>query len=250
MRPFAAVLALALCANPTPACEKFALPPTGLPEGIVAFEGTVEGFLVETVAPGGRTFEAPGLAVRVDAPLVGAKAGSAVRLIPLGTGLDCGPTARDARDVREQYPVGARVSVVARAAPGDVGLLWTQADDLGHVARIPDAVPRSEDGLLDFADHRRSTPRAEEGLASAWAKAHRNWFEDFEYVRALAALEAAASRESRVGILRRLGSYRRFCTGNEELGDRLYRGLLDARRLPRDERNRLRRLRCTESGED
>ena len=207
------------------ACSSVAFPPLGVPPNTTAFLGRVTGY----PRASGRILGADnvvGLSLTVLEPLLSTRAGSSFDVYLFGSAPDCSPLPRSERDLAEQYPVGSTVTAILKPQEGVP--LTTSADGWGHVARVPEPQPRTPDGLLDFKAFRGTYENQSESTFSfgvAWRNAHRGWFEDFEYLRAMIKLNSARRPTEKAAILEDVASYSR-------LSDELFRLLVEKSHLP------------------
>jgi len=226
------------------ACERVAIPPSTPTSWIVAFEGLVTEYVTDEV-PIDAPFTAPGLLVTVVDPIALSEREAEFRVVPLGTGIGCEPVPRDDSDLRRQYPLGARVTVVGRAPEGCPRLVLTGADDFGHVARVPRDVPLTRSGLVDFRALRvleKTHSATEFSFDVAWRNAHLRWFSDFAFFQCLIALDSDLSSTDRLALLENMAYYPGYHAFNEEFGAGLFRELLKRHSISRRDRRRLRKV--------
>jgi hypothetical protein len=209
-----------LCGRLALACSSFAFPPTVVDPKLVAFSGRVVGY---STAPGDLfgASSPSGLRVNVMEPLLSSTLAATVDVYLFGSTPDCSPRPRTVVDLTEQYPEGALVTVIARPEPlrtsgtTPVFVLVSHADDWGHVSGVPSTPPRLPDGSLNFAEFSGTfehQPAQGYSLPLAWRNVHRQWFEDYEYLRCLLSLRGA-NESHKVSILRNLRSYSRWGRG-------------------------------------
>jgi hypothetical protein len=224
-----ACLALSASAQ---ACSSIIVPPTAIDSSWIAFAGTVIDYSIsagEVLKQGG----VPAVVVRVTAPLLSASVGDQFDIFVFGVAPDCSPVARGVQDLMEQYPRGSTVTIVGSATVRDVprsrvGIV-TSVNDWGSLARLPGAIPRRANGLLNFPEFAKlyeAHPGSGFSLEVAWRNTHRSWFEDYEYLRALTFLAQESSRLFRPAILGDLGAYTRWRQIAVEPARARYRALL------------------------
>jgi len=234
------LLAIAAVARPSDACSTISFPPGRVPTDTVAFEGVVVGYSVSAVPVLGAS-QVSGLAVRVVTPLLASRADTPVEVYLFGSAPDCSPSARSLDDLREQYPVGAAVTVIGRASdprPPNAAppFVVSLADDWGHVAVVPATPPRTTEDVLDFGRFsRQHEEQPSQGflLPVAWRNAHRTWYEDFEYLRCLVLLSRMPDDTRKVAVLENLRSYPRLSPLTSIWAQETYREIVASARLPR-----------------
>jgi len=217
MKAVVVALALALFSRAADACTSFSFAPTLPPTDVAAFEGVVLGYSSASDSILGFT-GIPGLVVRVETPLLRSTAGSSVVIYLFGSSSDCSPAPRSLTDLRAQYPAGERVTVVGEAPDGETqaGMATTlvsHADSWGHVSAVPRETTFTPEGVLDFsafASLHEQQPKHGYSLALAWRNAHRNGYENFQYLRCLVLLSQGPSEARAVAILRNLRFYSGF----------------------------------------
>ena len=185
-----------------------------------------------------------GLVVTVVEPLLRAKVGETRRVYPLPDGPDCKPYAPASEDLRQQYPVDRLVSVVGQPvldgseALGNAAAVFSEANDFGHVGRLPAEGPARRDGLFDFrALQQQVEPQGPTfSLDVAWRNVHRSWYEDYEFLRALVQLEQRS--DNSVAILERVLAYSRWRMLGK-LAEERFRDIVSRAGVPTVARNSL-----------
>ncbi len=220
------------------ACTTFSVPPIAVDSTVVAFSGVVLDYSTSTRGVLGHP-SVPGLKVRVSDAIAGSTAQSIMTVYLFRSAPDCSPSPRSLNELEAQYPVGSNVTVVTSGpqslSDASSPSVVSNADDWGHVSRVPQSQPRTSEGLLDFtafAGEYEHQPKQSFSLPLAWRNAHRSWFEDFEYVRALVLLEHLKSSSRQVAILGTLKSYSRWGHMSSEWAQDTYRALVKRFALP------------------
>lgn len=240
MRRIALMIVMSIAAHRAPACEIVVAPPTQFPPApdSIVFMGVVTGYHVAHADVRG-VHDPSGLALKVVDILTHSRVGTVVEVYPLDTGQDCQPVAEAPDEIRAQYPIGATVSVVGTivalspAGGPTVNVVATQADELGHIARVPQAVPRGREGYLDFRAYQ--DPHEE----SDRSKAERSAFEDYEFLRCLAALAPTAGGVKSSEMLESLVFYSRYRGVSRDVATASYQSLLKWAGISGSERARL-----------
>src|SRR5205085_7048313 len=129
--------------------------------------------------------------VRVVDPLLSAATGDQFDIFMFGHATNCHPIPRSMEDLMEEYPLGATVTIMGSESVLDVGGshrgIITIVGDWASPARVPGVIPRRANGLLDFPEFSKlyeKHPGTTFSLEIARRNAHREWFEDYEYLRA------------------------------------------------------------------
>jgi len=205
-----AVFLLPVIANP---CSRISFAPTDVPEDTVAFSGVVAGYPTAQGQVLGSS-NVIGLRVTVVEALLASSVGSTFVIYLFGSAPDCSPIPRSEVDLREQYPLGSTVTIIAdRPTSPSSPVLVTAADNWGHVGSVIGSPARTSGGFLDFQAF-QSTYEEESyssfSMPAAWRDAKREWFEDFEYLRCLIALRRPAAPSEKAAILQNVAFYRRF----------------------------------------
>ena len=239
------VLVLSLASLPAAtglACSSITLPPliAKLEPGEVALDGAVTGYVSsDSVLPVGNS--ANGLVVEVADVVYGSLPDLVVAIFPLALDTACNPISNQKADLEQQYPIGSQVSVIGELSSarlrssGNVRFISATPDAFAYISKRPADPPMAPDGVLDF---RAFSKRYEEqpavgfSLSLAWRNAHRAWFEDFEYFRALQTLGGLKPKSSRVALARRLRYYHGFRDVRRDLAVKRYSRFLKLNNVP------------------
>lgn len=235
-----ALAAISACFAPmVHACSSAVLPPIAVDRTWTAFSGVVTDYSVSTAPVLGHD-KVTGIVVRVTAAVLSTSADQLITIYVFGDDAACRPIPRTFEDVSEQYPRGSEVTIIAArpevTTEGSRTSIVANADDWGSLARVPDVAPRTSDGLLDFsalAKLYETHPAGSFSMAVAWRNTHRTAFEDYEYLRALLALDKSSSDSARTSILENLQSYKRWTMVSATWSHERYRKLVQSTRLPR-----------------
>jgi len=231
------------------ACERFAVPPVQANQELVAFEGVVTAHL-PAAAIRGLNRLTPGIVVKVTSVVLNTVLSPAVEVYPLTDDVSCEAIPRGVRELEQQYPVSARVAVMGRLVPKLDEVPYdairvqvvTWPSDLGGAARVPAHVPMLASGRMDFDAFRATYEPNSYGQWSnevAWRNTHRYWYEDYEFLRCLLALEAIVEPKEKEHQLDNMGHYSRYAHVNEKLGREQYRALVVRAKVPRRARHHL-----------
>lgn len=197
------------------ACSVGPAPPaTRVDPHVVVFSGVVEGHVDEGYAlpmdllKGKST--AAGLKVRVAEGVTRAQAGTLVDVYPVGHGPDCKPLPYDIDKVRESYPTGTTVAVVAftEQAAADFPTV-VRSYDLGNhgIAIVPTDYPRTANGTMDFAKASKG-PREDVTSIEHWRRIYsaRN-FQYYETYKSLVLLGSSVEEARKIAELDNIRYY-------------------------------------------
>ncbi len=184
----------------------------------------------------------PGLVIEIQEHLGGRGGGPTAQVFLLRVDPSCSAIPFDVEALGVQYPVGTVVTVVGEVRKVDPSLvLVSSTEDFGHVAKVQKNAQRLARGDLDFSamkEQYEEHPAGSFSLELAWRNAHRSWFEDFEYLRALGLL-AEAGRSEKVLITENLINYVGWRRVFDEIALARFKKLLRVYSVPRRSRGEL-----------
>ena len=246
-RLLALLIAVLFTSRSNSACSRIGLPPVEPNPELVAFDGVVTAHFAAKAIPRLEK-PAPGLVVKIKNVISNHVLTAEVEVFPLIDQISCDPSPSDLGDIEKRYPVGAIVAVMGRllssmdSSRPQRAQMATWPSDLGGVARIPEGVSRLANGFLDFhAFSATYEPNSYDHLSPdvAWRNAHRDWFEDYEFLRCLIALQKGLRIEDSERLLNSMGHYLRYSGINGQLAREQYRALVKQAKVPRHDRKRL-----------
>lgn len=165
---------------------------------------------------------------------------------PLATAPDCSDLSFTIEELRQQYPLGEAVIVVARIVTSpteSARLVIVNSDDFGPIAHVPARQLSAAPGGFDFESVWREQSKATEARTTfseqlAWRDFHRSAHEDYEFYRASLLLRQG-NDAGRSAQLKRLSYYSRFRTLPLREAKQQYEQLVRWSGVPSSARNQL-----------